>query len=624
MKRKQVIAVARLNTEELPDAEQAQEELEVALPGTMGLGGFVGCLVRYLHPYHWRVLLIFLGLLLEMSFTAAIPVGFKYLIDIALVERNQEVLITIVAGLGLGAVVVSIAGLGRDYLYAQMATRILHDIRQQMFDHLQRLSIGFYQRMQTGDILARFSVDLSSVENALTTAIPWAILPALEALLSTVLLFLLDWRLALVAMLAWSLSLVGPRVFASRALTASRLRKEKEAKALSAVQENVMAQMVVKALGLEAIWLQLFRQHNHELHQSSVKVNFLSALVERSATIGIDLLQVLVLVVGGFMAYAGLVSVGTLAAFQALLLTLSCALSYVTQYLPTLVQAASGMRRIEELLDERPRVQDSPSATVLPRLAHEIRFKGVTFGYTPGQINLRNVDLVIKQGWTVAFVGPSGSGKSTLLNLILRFYDPDCGSVSFDGCDLRTVTRESLRCQIGVVFQESLLFNTTILENVRLGRPTATDLEVQEACELAEIHDFILSLPQGYHTFAGERGSRFSGGQRQRLGIARAILRKPAILILDEATSALDPATEAAINATVQRIAKNMTVISVTHRLEAASWADRIFVVEHGCIIEQGSHDELLWKNGLHSHLWRRQALKLMKAYQGGTAHALN
>jgi ATP-binding cassette subfamily B protein len=249
-----------------------------------------------------------------------------------------------------------------------------------------------------------------------------------------------------------------------------------------------------------------------------------------------------------------------------------------------------------------------PEATPLPRFAKAIRFEDVDFSYTDGQRHLRGVSFAIHAGESVAFVGPSGSGKSTILNLLTRFYDPVAGQVAIDDHDLRHVTQTSWRAQSGIVFQESFLFNTTIRENIRVGKPEATDAAVEAAARAAEMHDLIERMPHGYETVVGERGNRLSGGQRQRIAIARAMLRDPAILILDEATAALDAATEAAINLTLAQLARGRTVIAVTHRLASVGQADRIFVLNHGQLVEQGRHPVLLAHGGVYTQLWHKQS----------------
>src|SRR5262245_4289276 len=589
-----------------PAIDGAASHAEQGSP-ILGAWALIRSLAPYFRPYRLKLAAIVLGLILEVAFNTAFPLSFKFLIDGALIDRDHRLLVFILSVLGGGVVIASAAGLARDYLFAQVSSSALSNLRFTLFKHLQRLSMDFYARVRVGAILSRFSGDLAAVENALVMALPWGAAPSLEIISSTALLFLLDYRLALIAMLIWPLLLIGPRYFAPRAVKASYQKRESESATLSAVQEAVVAQPVVKAYCLEAPLMAGFSQRNAGLLRIAIRVGFLSAMVERSAGISILMLNVCIIGVGAYLAFNDRLSVGTLVSFETVFLTLSYSLSYVSQYVPSLVQAAGGLGHIRRLLDEQPQIVDASGATHLPRLSRELTFHNVTFSYTGEQLNLRDLNMRIARGELVAFVGPSGSGKSTLLNLLLRFYDPLRGSISVDGHDLRDVTQESLRSQIAAVFQENVLFNTTVRENIRMADPRATDREVEAAAAAAEIHDFIISLPQGYDTPAGERGGRFSGGQRQRIAIARAILRNPAILILDEATSALDPASESAINATIARLARGRTVISITHRLSSVLTADRIFVLNHGRLVESGRHEELLAFDGVYRQMWRKQ-----------------
>ncbi|MGE3932954.1 MAG: ABC transporter transmembrane domain-containing protein [Rhodospirillaceae bacterium] len=576
--------------------------------GAMSIPSLLVRLGRLVSPYWPRVVVVGFGLVLEMAFAAALPFSFKFIVDDGLIGRDYRLLATILVGLAAGGLVVSGAGLLRDYVFARLAAQALSDLRAAMFAQLQRLSLDFYARSRAGDVLARFSGDLGSVEAALANAIPWGILPALEVLAGTALLFWLDWRLSLVAMLAWPMCLLGPRIFASRAVAASVSRKQAEGGALAVVQENVQSQPVVKALNLQEEATRQFAGRNARLTASVRRVSFFSALVERSAGMGIMLLQVLVLAVGAWMTASGMMTVGTLTAFLALFLNTSAALAYTTQFVPTLVHAAGGMERVDELLAVTPRVVDRPGATGLLPLAAGIAFENVTFGYSEAGRNLRGVSVTLPVPASVAFVGASGSGKSTILSLLMRLYEPDAGRIAFDGTDLRATTQASLRDQIGVVFQESFLFNASVAENIRLGRLDATQAEIEAAARAAEIHDVVAALPDGYDTLVGERGGRLSGGQRQRIAIARAIVRDPRILVLDEATSALDPGTEAAINATVARLGAGRLVVSVTHRLTAAAVADCIHVLDQGRLVESGSHAELLGHGGQYARLWAKQS----------------
>ena len=537
-----------------------------------------------------------------------LPFSLKFIVDDGLLGQNHRLLTIIIAGLTTGAVAVALVGLGRDYLFSRITASVLTEIRDRMFRHLQRLSMDFYARAHSGDILSRFSGDLASVEIALVNALPWGVLPLLHVIANTALLFVLDFRLAMMAMLVWPMCLVGPRVFTPRAVSASYRRKQDEGSIITDVQEQIASQPIVKALDLHALSLTKFSARNVRLSRSVLRAALLSAWIERSAWIGIMLVQVAILGIGAWMASHGLLSVGSLAAFLALYLDLALSLSYTAQYVPTLVQAAAGMQRIEGLLAEEVQVADAPDATPIAPLSREIGLRDVAFGYTADDVNLHGVSLSIAAGQSVAFVGASGSGKSTVLNLLMRFYDPRSGNICIDDRDLRTTTQSSLRQQMSVVFQESFLFNATVGENIRMGKLDATQPEIERAARDAEIYNYIMSLPQRYETVIGERGVGLSVGQRQRLAIARAIVRDPQILVLDEATSALDPGTESAINETLQRVARGRTMISVTHRLGSAAGADRIFVLNSGKLVESGRHADLIALGGHYAGLWAKQS----------------
>ena len=342
-------------------------------------------------------------------------------------------------------------------------------------------------------------------------------------------------------------------------------------------------------------------------------------MVERTVTIAVLLLHLVVLALGAYLATKGQITIGTFVTFESAFWEVSYNIAHVMHFIPVSIQSAAAVRHIQDFLDEPTRGADRPGAPDLPGITHDITFDHVSFQYEGSQTPvLYDFSLKFDVGKTIAIVGPSGSGKSTLLNLILRLYVPDEGRVTIDGIDVRKVARESLRQCMAVVFQENMLFNMSIRENIRLGKQDATDGEVEQAARKAEIHRYIMSLPQRYQTVVGERGETLSGGQRQRIAIARAIIRDPALLLLDEATSALDQTTEAAINRTLLRLAKGRTMIWSTHRLTSVVEMDEIIVISGGKAIERGSHAELLARNGVYRKLWDDQSRVPHGSSRGG------
>jgi ATP-binding cassette subfamily B protein len=570
-------------------------------------GRLLRILFAYVRPYTARATVLVVTLVLEGAFNILLALSLKLIIDFAIVPRKAAVLAWIIGSLVAGFLLTSASQVIRDYLYAWFGARILNDLRKELFRQLQRLSLGFYSRMRTGDIAARFSTDLAAVENAVVLGLPGASLCLINIVFSTCILFALDWRLALAAVVGLPFCVIGPRLLAPRALKAGYELRTEEALLTSTIHENLGAQPIIKAFSLKESVVTMFEREAEKLALLATRFNFLSYTSERSPNIAMLLFNVALISGGSYLAFNGSLSIGSLVAFNALFITVSTAVMGLTAVTPSLLQATSGMQRIRELLDEQPTVVEKPNAKRLPTLLSEISFENVTFGYTPEQNNLQDVGMKLPAGARIAFVGHSGCGKSTNLNLIMRFYDPQAGRVAFDGTDLREIQVDSLYDQIGIVFQESFLFNTSVRENIRLGKPGATDDEVEAAAKAAELDGIVVQLREGYDTIVGERGGRLSGGQRQRVAIARALIRNPSLLILDEATASLDPATEAAINDTIERVSAGRTVISVTHRLQSVVEYDHIFVFKNGRVLEQGPHRELLATGGNYAEMWRRQ-----------------
>jgi ATP-binding cassette subfamily B protein len=588
-------------------ADQSSQKTDLN-PQIMGIPSFLLAMYRYLQPYRTQTFLLLFLLLVNLAFTMGWPLGFKYLIDQGIIQRNGHVLVVTLIALFAGVVIACFAGVGRGYLYAFLSANVLKDIRVKAFAQLQRMSMGFYSRMQTGDLMARFSSDLTAMENAVTWAASSLLMHSLSLIIGSVILFTLEWRLAALTLSGLILCVVTPRRLAHRVAKMGYGLKQAEASLNQTVQENITAQPVIKAFGLATSVEQAFDREASNLARMSLRFSFSADNVERIPTITIFIFEILVIAAGAVLVYQNKLTLGTLIALHTLFIHISFSVEAVTKAFPVILKSVGGLQRIEELLQYEPDVKDVDSADVLPRLSSAIAFRDVTFRYNNGQTALNDINLDIPKGSSVAFVGPSGCGKSTLINMLLRFYEPNSGSILFDGVDSRRVKLDSISSQMGVVFQESFLFNTTIRNNIRLGKPQSTDEQIYEAARAAGIHESILQLPNGYDTLAGERGSGLSGGQRQRIAIARALLRNPEILILDEATSALDAENEAAINQTLERVGVGRTVISATHRLSSVKSADRIYLLKEGAIAEYGHHEQLLAANGLYAHLWEKQS----------------
>ena len=564
-------------------------------------------LISMLTHYRAKSALFTFALVVEVAYDTALPLALKALIDFAIEPKNVQVFVVILCVLGAAFLVSSVCAVWQDYLYGWLGAHVLHDLRLRLFHHIQRLSIEYFGRAKPGDVLARFSTDLAGVEHILVIGLPGAFVSFLGILASCAALFALQWQLALLLLAAAPFCLLGPRLLGPRALRAGYRMREEQAVLTNLVQENLSAQKIIKAFSLRESAIARFSEQSVRIRKSGMSFGFLCYSTERSPNIGMAFFNVLVLAGGGFLAIRGHLTVGALVSFHALFSNVSASVLTLSEFVPTLLHSSGGLQRIMELLDEPGHIAELPNALVLEPLRESIRLGDVAFRYAGQPRGLEGVSLEIPKGARVAFVGPSGCGKSTCLQLILRFFDPAAGSVTFDGVDLRDVTLDSLSAQVGVVFQDNFLFNTSILENVRMGRPEATDAEVEEACRLADLHDLVMTMPLQYDTLAGDGGNRLSGGQRQRVAIARALIRRPSILLLDEATSALDPATESAINATLDSLAGQHTMIAVTHRLQPLTGYDRIFVFQDGRCVEAGTHRELLAQRGLYAELWAKQ-----------------
>jgi len=564
-------------------------------------------LLGYLKPYRWRVIAaVFLMGLITVS-AVPMPLLFQYVIDDVFPNKKWSALTWVfwaVIGIHVLRGVVSFT---LNYLINWLGQRVVFDLRFQSYRHLNRLSLSYYDQRQTGKIMARLTGDIDVIQYMITGGFVTLITDIVTLVAVTGVIFWKEWRLALITLAVVPLYVVVYKLYLKYIRDLSVQLREKWDAMLGTLQEKIAGISVVKAFVREDYETERFMQ--------TVKENFALGMKQVHLNRQLGLFAGLVRAVGtAAVWYYGSVLVlgrqlqaGELLAFTFYMGYLYDPAVRVVDFNITLQWAGAAIDRVFEVLDTRPDVEDSPNARPLPQMRGEIEFRNVSFGYRPGQLVLKNVNLHIRPGEVVALVGPSGAGKSTLVNLIARFYDVTDGQVLIDGVDVRDIKLEPIRRNVGMVMQESLLFSVTIKENIAYGRHDATEEEIVRAAKQADLHDFILTLPDAYDTKIGEDGIKLSVGQKQRLSIARAILTDPKILILDDATSALDSQTEANVQQALEHVMQGRTSIVIAHRLSTVVNADKIVVLDKGEVVDIGTHEELVNKPGVYRTLYEEQ-----------------
>lgn len=573
--------------------------------------------LQFVKPYKYRIFATIIVGIIKFGIPMLIPLLIKYAIDgvinnHALTTDEKVHHLTIAIGIALFIFVIVRPPIEfiRQYLAQWTSNKILYDIRKKLYNHLQALSARFYANNQVGQVISRVINDVEQTKDFILTGLMNIWLDCITIIIALSIMFFLDVKLTLAALFIFPFYILTVYVFFGRLRKLTRERSQALAEVQGFLHERVQGISVVKSFAIEDNEAKNFDKKNTNFLTRALKHTRWNAYSFAAINTVTDIGPIIVIGVGAYLAISGSITVGTLAAFVGYLDLLFGPLRRLVASFTTLTQSFASMDRVFQLIDENYDIKNGVGAQPIEIKQGRIDIDHVSFQYNDNEAPiLKDINLSIEKGETVAFVGMSGGGKSTLINLIPRFYDVTSGQILIDGHNIKDFLTGSLRNQIGLVQQDNILFSDTVKENILLGRPTATDEEVVEAAKMANAHDFIMNLPQGYDTEVGERGVKLSGGQKQRLSIARIFLNNPPILILDEATSALDLESESIIQEALDVLSKDRTTLIVAHRLSTITHADKIVVIENGNIVETGTHRELIAKQGAYEHLYSIQNL---------------
>jgi len=570
----------------------------------------LGRIFKYYLPY-WKLLVLLVFCIISTSALGLIPsVMVKRIIDIALPDKNIDLLIWLIIQSFFATVLSGLILVLQNYLNSWISKHIMFDIRNRMFHHLQYMSISFFSNVQAGEITSRMNNDISGIENVFTGTFVQILQNLLVFITTASLMFYTNWKLAFFSLLIIPLFVLPTRKVGKVRWKIAAKTHEKLAVLNTIMQEtlNIGGTFLVKTFTKEKHQQEKYEDVNKEVTKLQIKESLAGRWFFMTLTTIAAIGPMLIFLVGGVMTIKNAeMTVGSIILFVTLLTRLYGPVTSFANISVDITRSLALFDRIFQYLDIKQDIVDKEEASVLNKVKGYIKFNNVDFSYNENAETLKDINLDVEPGQSVAFVGPSGAGKTTITYLLPRLYDVKSGSITVDGVDIRDVTIESLRSQIGIVTQDTYLFNTTIRENLLFAKLDATDDEIFSACKTANINDFISSLPDGYETLVGERGIKLSGGEKQRLSIARALLKNPRIVILDEATSALDSVSESLIQAAIQPLLKNRTSLVIAHRLSTIMAADCIYVVNEGGIVEHGTHSELLAQCGKYKELCDKQ-----------------
>ena len=564
-------------------------------------------ILSYIKPYLHILSIALLCTMLAAAGNLYLPWIFRDMIDKVLNAKDYYMLNVISASIVVIFLLRGIFLYGQNYLMSYVGQHVIIDIRSEVFRKLQRLSMSFYDKNKTGTIMSYVTNDVNALQGAMVDNTIELVTEGIILIGSVCAMVYLDWKLTLFTILTFPVVLYFMNYFGKKIRRSGGQIQEATADITSVLQESVSSARVVKSFVREQYEIERFERENEANLKANLKnakyMATLTPTIEFVAALGVTL----ILWYGGNNVIAGETTAGSLVAFLAYAVNISNPIKRITRVSGNIQKALAAAQRVFDVLDLREEVRDLPDAKALPAVTGNVSFEHVTFSYNTGDEILHDLSFTAKPGQAIGLVGPSGAGKSTVASLLPRFYDCDAGTIRIDGTDIRHVTLDSLRNQVGIVPQETILFNGSVYDNILYGRLDATKEEIEAAAKAANAHDFIMELPEGYNTMLGDRGVNISGGQRQRIAIARAILKDPRILILDEATSALDTESERVVQEALNRLMVGRTSIIIAHRLSTIKNADRILVLDKGKLVEDGTHEELMAKNGLYAHLYQIQ-----------------
>jgi len=566
-------------------------------------------LLKFLFKRWEKFILAVICMGIEAAATGAIAFLVKPALDDIFISKNVVMLKFLPLVIILTYIMKGLGGFGEVYLMEYIAQDIVYELRNKFYSKLHELSLDFFTKIHTGEIISRITVDINMIREAITKGFASLIRDSLTVLVLLGVIFYRQWLLSLLTLFIFPLSVIPIVKLGKRFKKISKKNQERIAELVSLICEVISGIRIVKAFCMEEFEKKRFLKKNKKLFKiilKGYKVNALSSpMVEVFGAIS----GACVIWIWGYQVIKGNLSTGTFFSFLTAVFMLYKPLKNLSKVNNLIQQAVASSERIFPIINMKPSVVEKENAITLPPVKREIRFKDVYFAYESNSYILKGINFKINIGEIVAIVGKSGVGKTTLVNLIPRFYDPTRGDIFIDDYNIKDVTLKSLREQIGIVTQETILFNDTVFNNIAYGREDISEDEVIKAAKAANAHDFIINLPDGYNTIIGERGVKLSGGQRQRIAIARAILKNPPILILDEATSELDAESEFLVQEALMRLMKGRTVFIIAHRLSTIIHADRILVLHDGRIVEDGTHESLLQQGGIYAKLYESQLI---------------